>query len=71
MAMLLSRSTWSKFSVFREKWLFSLAQNLSISNFFVQVRNQRLKIDPSAKFQPDWTKGEGARIRHETIPKTD
>ena len=38
------------------------AQNLFISNFLVQIRNQRLKIDPCAKFQPDWTKDKGAQI---------
>ena len=28
----------------------------------VQFRNHRLKIDPYAKFQPDWTKDNEARI---------
>ena len=39
-----------------------LPQNLFISNFLVQIRNQRLRIDPCAKFEPDWTKDKGARI---------
>ena len=55
MAMFLSRSAWAKFSGFFlfKKWPF-LAQNVFISDFFlVQVRNQRLKIDPCAEFQPD------------------
>ena len=61
MAMLFSRRTWAKFSVFRKKGLF-FAQNVFISDILVQIRNQRLKINPCAKFQQDWTKDKGARI---------
>ena len=39
-----------------------LAQKVFISAFLVQIRNQRLKIDPCAKFQPDWTKDKGSSI---------
>ena len=39
-----------------------LAQNLFMSNFFIQIQTQRLKIDPCAKFQPDCTKDKGAPI---------
>ena len=39
-----------------------LAQIIFISEFLAQIRNQRPKIDPSAKFQPNWTKDEGSRI---------
>ena len=59
MAMLLSRSTWAKLSVFRKNGIF-LAQKVFISAFLVQIRNQRLKIDPCAKLQPDWTKDKGS-----------
>ena len=57
MTMLLSRTAWAKFPVFRNG-LF-LAQKVFISAFLVQIRNQRLKIDPCGKFQPDWTKDKG------------
>ena len=69
MAMLLSRSTWSKFSGFVKNVLF-LAQNLFISNFLVQIRNQRLrlKIDPCAKFQPDWTKDKRIFFQSNIMP---
>ena len=60
MAMLLSRSAWAKFLVFLKKWPFFLAQKVFISAFAVQIRNQRNKIDPCAKFQPDWTKDKGS-----------
>ena len=30
--------------------------------FLVQIRNQRIRIYPCAKFQPDWTKDKGVRI---------
>ena len=60
MATLLSRSAWAKFSVFRKKWPSS--ERIHIGFFLVQIRNQRLKIDLCAKFQPDWTKDKGARI---------
>ena len=59
MATLLSRSTWAKFPVVRKKGLFSRSKGILIG-FFVQIRNQRLKIDPCAKFQPDWTKDKGS-----------
>ena len=49
------------FQFFVKNVLF-LAQNLFISNFVVQIRNQRLRIDPCGKFQPDWTKDKGTRI---------
>ena len=59
MATLLSRSAWAKFPAFCKKKLpFSLSKGISIG-FLVQIRNQRLKIDPCAKFQPDWTKDKG------------
>ena len=51
-----------EFSVFFVKYGLFLDQNVFISDFLVQIRNQRLKIDPCAKFQPDWTKDKGARI---------
>ena len=59
MAKLLSRSAWAKFIVFRKNGLF-LAYKVFISVFLVHIRNQRLKIDLSTKFQPDWTKYEGS-----------
>ena len=39
-----------------------LTQNVFIADFLVQIRNQRLKIEPCAKFEPDWTKDKGAWI---------
>ena len=57
MATLLSRSAWAKFPVFHKNDLF-LAQKVFISAFLVQIRNQRLRSDPCAIFQPDWTKNE-------------
>ena len=42
------------------KYGIFLAQKAFISVFLVQIRNQRLKIDPCAKFQPDWTKDRGS-----------
>ena len=55
MATLLSRSTWAKFPGFRSTWPFSRSEGIHIG-LLVQIRNQRLKIDPCAKFQPDWIK---------------
>ena len=51
MATLLSRSTWAKISVFRK-----------IMAFWARIRNQRLRIDPCAKFQLHWTKDKKTRI---------
>ena len=59
MAMLLSRSAQAKFPVFRKNGFF-LTQKVFILAFLVHIRNQRLKIDPCAKFQPDWTKDTGS-----------
>ena len=63
MAMLLSKSAWAKFPVFRKKrWPFSRSKGIHMKFFSVKIRNQCLKIDPCAKFQPDWTKDKEARI---------
>ena len=62
MATLLSRSAWAKISVFRKKKGLFLLQNVFISDILAQVRNQRLRIDPCAKFQLHWTKDNGTRI---------
>ena len=43
------------FQFFIKNGLF-LTQKVFISAFLVQTRNQHLKIDPCAKFQPDWKK---------------
>ena len=48
-------------SVFRKKGLF-LLRNVFISDFLARIRNQRLRIDPCAKFQLHWTKDKGTRI---------
>ena len=61
MATLLSRSAWAKTSVFSKNGIF-LLQNVFISDFLAQIRNQRLRIDPYAKFQLNWTKDKGTRI---------
>ena len=56
-----------KFQFFVKNGLF-LLQNVFISDFLARSRNQRLKIDPCAKFQLHWTKNNGTRIltRNET-----
>ena len=41
---------------------FSLAQIVFRSDFLAQIRNQRTKIDPCAKFQSNWTKNKGSRV---------
>ena len=61
MAILLSSSTWEKFSVFRKTWHFSPSKRIYIG-FLARIQNQRLRIDPCAKFQLNWTKDEGTRI---------
>ena len=61
MATLLSQSTWAKISVFRKEWPFS-PSNLFISDFLAGIQNQRLRIDPCAKFQLHWTKDKRTRI---------
>ena len=61
MPTLLSRSTWAKISVFRKKWSFSPSKRIYIG-LLARIRNQRLRIDPCAKFQFHWTKDKGTRI---------
>ena len=61
MATLLSRSHWAKISVFVKKGYF-LLRNVFISDCLARIWNQRLRIDPYAKFQLHWTKDEGARV---------
>ena len=61
MVTLLSRNAWAKITVFFKKWHF-LIQNVLISDFLAWIRNQRLRIDPCAKFQLHWTKDKGTRI---------
>ena len=39
-----------------------LLQNVFISIFLAPIRNQRLRIDPCAKFQLHWIKDKGTRI---------
>ena len=36
------------------------AQIVSCRDLITQIRDQGPKIDPSAKFQPNWTKDEGS-----------
>ena len=55
------RLLYQNFQLFERNGIF-LAKIVFISDFLVQIRNQRPKIDPCAKFQPDWTKGKGSRI---------
>ena len=61
MATLLSRSVWAKISVFVKNGIF-LLQNVFILDFLARIRNQRLRIDPCAKFQLNWTKDNGTHI---------
>ena len=50
-----------KFQCFVMNGIF-LLQNVFISDFLSRIRNQRLRIDPCAKFQLNWTKDKGTRI---------
>ena len=59
MAMLSLRSAWAKFPVFVKDGFF-LSQKVFILAFSFEIRNQRLKIDPCAKFQPDWANDKGS-----------
>ena len=61
MATLLSRSAWAEISVFRRKWHFSPSKRIYIV-FLYRIRSLRLRIDPCAKFQRNWTKDKGTRI---------
>ena len=63
MATLLLRSAWAKISVFQffVMAFFSFKTYL-ISDFLARIRDQRLRIDPCAKFQLHWTKDKGTRI---------
>ena len=56
MAMLLSRSAWLKLSAFCEKSFVFHSKGIDIGPLFVEIRNQRFKVGPCSKFQPDWTK---------------
>ena len=51
-----------KILCFSSKMAFFSLKTFSYRTFLVQIRNQRLKIDPCAKFQPDLTKDKGVRI---------
>ena len=63
MAVLLSRSAWLKLSGFCGKNGQCLTQKaLILVLLFVEIRNQRFKVGPCFKFQPDWTKIKRGRI---------
>ena len=56
---------WQRFcqgALGRDFQFFVLTQDVFMSIFLVQTRNQRVKIDYCAKFQPDWTKDKEAKI---------
>ena len=61
MATFLSRSAWTKIQVFVKNRIF-LLQNAFVSDFLARIRNQRLRIDPCAKFQLHSTKDKGTSI---------
>ena len=44
------------------KNLIFLLQKVFISNVLARIRNQRLRLDPRAKFQLNWTKDKGTQI---------
>ena len=50
----------AKMSSFLVKNYLFLSQKVFLSAFLIQIQNQRLKIDPCVKFQPDWTKDKGS-----------
>ena len=62
MAILLSRSAWAKISFFLIENGIFLLQNVFVSDSLARIRNQRVRIDPCAKFQLNWTKDKGTRI---------
>ena len=49
-----------KFQFFCKNRIF-LLQNVSISDFLARIRNQRLRSDPCANFQLNWTKDNESR----------
>ena len=51
-----------KFQFFIKKWHFSPSKRIYIGFFLARIRNQRLRIDPCAKFQLHWTKDKETRI---------
>ena len=61
MATLLSRTAWAKISVFRKKMAFFFSFKTYLYRM-ARIRNQRLRIDPCAKFQLHWTKDKGTWI---------
>ena len=63
MSMLLSRSAWLKLSGFVEKNSLCFTQKvLILVLLFVEIRNQRFKVSPCSKCQPDWTEDKRGRI---------
>ena len=50
-----------KCQFFVKKRIF-LLRNVFISDFLAPIRNQRLRIDPCAKVQLNWTKDKGIQI---------
>ena len=50
-----------KFQFFVKKWTFSPSKRIYVG-FLARIRNQRLGIDPCAKFQLHWAKDKGTRI---------
>ena len=62
MAKILLKKAWPKFTDFQRKWHFSQLKSYLYRIFLAQIRYQRPKIDPCAKFHPNWTKAEGSRI---------
>ena len=61
MATLVKKRLGKNFS-FSLKMAFFLLQNVFISNFLAQIRNQRLRNDPCAKFQLHWKKDKRTQI---------
>ena len=62
MATLSSKGAWAKIAVFVKNNGIFLLQNVSVSDFLARIRNQRLIIDPCAKFQLNWTNDKRTRI---------
>ena len=50
-----------KFQFFVKNGIF-LLRNVFISDFLARIRNQRLRIDPCAKFHLNWTKDKRTQI---------
>ena len=62
MATLLSKNAWAKILVFHKRMAFFSFKTYLCRIFLARIPTQRLRIDPCAKFQLNWTKDKRTRI---------